>query len=136
MPAPRKPTVANPCRRPMAHTVRGGGMADMRNALVNLFRRARGWRCGRCGGDFLCPMEWEPDGKERWAIEARCGACGTWHSLQLTNAQAAAWELGLDRQTRPIQKALNRLDQERMAREAEGFIAALGRDLIDAGDFA
>jgi uncharacterized Zn finger protein len=108
----------------------------MPRAFAKLFRHRIGLRCERCGSDFLCPMEWEPGGKERWAIEARCGACGTWHSLQLTNAQAAAWELSLDRQTRPIQKALSRLDHERMAREADRFIAALDRDLIDAGDFA
>jgi hypothetical protein len=91
--------------------------------------------CSRCGSDFLCPMDWEPVDDERWCIEARCGECGLWHRLHLTNAQAAAWDVELDRQTQPIQRELRRLDRERMAREVEGFIEALDRDLIDAVDF-
>ena len=108
----------------------------MSNALAKLLRRPVGIPCERCGRDFLCPMEWEADGKEYWAIEARCGACGMWHALQLTNQQAADWEVALDRQTRPIQRAFDRLDRQRMRRQADGFIAALDRGLIDAGDFA
>lgn len=108
----------------------------MPRTLAKLFRHQKGLPCERCGSDFLCPIDWEPDGKEYWAIEARCGACGLWHFLHLTNAQAAAWELALDRQARPIQKAVDRLDRERMSRQIDGFIAALDRDLIDAGDFA
>ena len=108
----------------------------MLSRLAKLFPRRTPLPCECCGGDFLCPMDWEPNGNEFWAIEARCGDCGMWHALQLTNAQAATWELALDRQTRPIQRALDRLDRERMARQAEGFIAALERDLIDAADFA
>jgi hypothetical protein len=55
--------------------------------------------------------------------------------LRLTNAQATAWDVELDRQTRPITPAVRQLDRERMAREVEGFITALERDLIDAVDF-
>jgi hypothetical protein len=106
--------------------------------LRSLFvaRRRAELACSGCGRDFLCPIDWEPVDDDHWQIDARCGACGLWHALRLTNAQTAAWEVELDRQTRPIQLELRRLDRERMAREAEGFIGALRRDLIDAADFA
>jgi hypothetical protein len=42
----------------------------------------------------------------------------------------------VDRQAEPIDRAARRLDQERMAAQAEAFVAALRRDLIDAADFA
>jgi hypothetical protein len=90
-----------------------------------LSRRSSGLECSGCGSDFLCPMEWDPSDDEHWRIDARCGACGLWHRLQLTNAEAAAWDVELDRQTRPIQRSLQRLDRERMARQVEGFIVAL-----------
>ena len=108
----------------------------MPSALARLFRRRSGILCEGCAGDFLCPVEWKTDGKEYWVVEARCGDCGLWHRLHLTNAQAAAWEVELDRQTQPIRRTVDRLDRERMGRQADGFIAALERDLIDAGDFA
>ena len=53
-----------------------------------------------------------------------------------SNAEAAAWDLELDRQTRPIELEWRRLDRERMAREGDAFVIALRRDLIDAADFA
>jgi hypothetical protein len=108
----------------------------MTRAFANLFRHRTTLPCASCGSDCLCPMSWEPDGKEYWVVEARCGDCETWHSLHLTNAQAAAWKVELARQARPIQRAVEQLDRERMAREVDGFVGALERDLIDAGDFA
>ena len=113
-----------------------GWNAGMPRALAKMFRRRTGLPCESCGSDFLCPMSWETDGKEYWAIEARCGDCAMWHSLHLTNAQAATWDVALDRQVQPIRRTVERLDRERMARQAKGFIAALERDLIDAGDFS
>ena len=108
----------------------------MLRPLARLVSRHRpGPACSGCCSDFLCPMEWEPADDEHWRIDARCGACGLWHGLLLTNAQAAAWDVELDRQMRPIRHELRRLDRERMAREAETFIGALRRDLIDAADF-
>ena len=109
----------------------------MLRPLARLFSpRTEQLACSGCGRDFLCPMDWEPVDAEHWCIEARCGACELWHRLHLTNAEAAAWDVELDRQTQPIKRELWRLDRERMAREVEGFIEALDRDLIDAVDFS
>jgi hypothetical protein len=99
-------------------------------------RRRPELACSGCGSDFLCPIHWETADEDHWRIDARCGACGLWHALHLTNAQAAAWDVELDRQTEPIKREFRRLDRERMAREVEVLAAALQRDLIDAADFA
>ena len=69
-----------------------------------LSRRSERLACAGCGRDFLCPMDWEPADDEHWSIDARCGACGLWHRLYVTNAQAAAWDVELDRQTEPIKR--------------------------------
>jgi hypothetical protein len=121
----------------MAQPAPTGGMPLMRRPFARLIpRRRRELACSGCGGEFLCPIDWEPADEEHWQIDARCGACGLWHGLHLTNAQTAAWEVALDRQTRPIEHELRRLDRQRMVHEVEVFATALRRDLIDAADFA
>jgi len=111
----------------------------MSRTLTRLLRRRAqpAWEiCERCHGAFVCPIDWEPADAEHWVITTRCGQCGVWQRLTLTNAQAAGWDMQLDAQVRPIKRAARRLDNERMAAEADAFIAALEHDLIDAGDFA
>jgi hypothetical protein len=123
----------------MPAPVATGGMPAMSGPLARLLRRrlSHAWQaCERCHSAFVCPIEWDPADGEHWLITTRCGQCGVWQRLTLTNAQAAAWDLQLDAQTQPIQRAARRLDSERMAAEADAFIAALAHDLIDAADFA
>jgi hypothetical protein len=133
--------VENPQRTPVAAPDGAAGVrrwnAPMPGPLSRLLQRRRPTlACSGCGSDFLCPMDWEPADADHWHIDARCGACGLWHGLHLTNAQAAEWDVELDRQTRPIERQLRRLDRERMTREVETFATALRSDLIDAADFA
>jgi uncharacterized Zn finger protein len=71
--------------------------------------------CTGCGSSAVCPMVWAPDGPHAWAIEVRCGECGTWAELGLTNAQAAHLDVVLDRQTRLMHAAVERLAHERVA---------------------
>jgi transcription elongation factor Elf1 len=108
-----------------------------KNLLRRVFAGERGLdRCPECGHAFVCPMEWETDGDEHWLIELRCGECGAWRETRVTNAEAKAFDLALDRQCAEIVRALQRSDRERMETELSVFTAALARDLIDAGDFA
>jgi hypothetical protein len=111
----------------------------MSGPLARLLRRRRrpAWLvCEMCGGPYVCPIEWEPADTEHWQITTRCGQCGVWQDVCLTNDQAAVWDVQLDRQMQPIQRAAARLDGERMEAEVDAFVAALERDLIDAADFA
>jgi hypothetical protein len=111
----------------------------MSGPLSRLLRRRRrpAWlACEMCGGPYVCPIEWEPADSEHWHITTRCGQCGVWHELSLTNEQAKVWDVQLDEQMRPILRAAARLDSERMEAEVDAFIAALEHDLIDAADFA
>lgn len=117
----------------------GAAMPVMSGSIARLLRRRRppGWlACELCGGPYVCPIEWEPADEDHWLITTRCGQCGVWRDLSLTNDEASAWDLRLDREMEPIRRAVRRLDRERMAAEADAFIAALEHDLIDAADFA
>ena len=92
--------------------------------------------CPHCRAPFLCPIGWGTFGDDQWWVLSRCGECGHWSETLISNAQAARMDIELNRQQTLIRRAAERLEAERMAVEAEAFIAALQRDLIDAADFA
>jgi hypothetical protein len=92
--------------------------------------------CLICRSGFVCPMEWGAADDAHWWPLSRCRECGVWSEIVITNQQAGRLDLVLDRQQRAIHRAAARLEAERMAAEAEAFIDALRRDLIDAADFA
>ena len=93
-------------------------------------------RCPECLRPMVCPMEWETDGEEHWLMQLRCGECGDWREVRVTNAEAKTFDLTLDWQTGQIRRALDRIDRERMAAELDVFVGALEHDLIDPADFA
>ena len=93
-------------------------------------------QCQSCGSPFMCPTDWGTAGEEHWWVLSRCGECNVWCEIVITNAQAARLDCVLDRQLYAIRRAAAQLESERMAAEADAFIDALHRDLIDAADFA
>ena len=66
----------------------------------------------------------------------RCGACGRWLESFVDNHTAAALDIEMDRSQAQIAAQADALSHERMAAEAEVFVAALRRGLVDASDFA
>lgn len=92
--------------------------------------------CPQCRRSTVCPIAWETDGDEHWLIELRCGECGDWRGLRVTNEQAKAFDVTLDRHTEEIRRALDRIDRERMETELDVLVGALAYDLIDPADFA
>ena len=93
-------------------------------------------RCVACESDFVGPIEWETDGPEHWLITLHCGECGVWRDVRVTNVEAKTFDLELGRQTATIERALAKIDRERMRAEVDAFTAALEHDLIDPADFA
>ncbi len=81
------------------------------------------------------PVEAEALDHGRWDLRLRCGQCGTYRDLVVTDDVAKRYDLDLQRGMTEIAVALKLQDQERMTAEANVFIAALRHDLIDAGDF-
>src|SRR5688572_27376663 len=87
----------------MAHSTHQPLAADIRTTLRRLLAALRGPTqppprsviddnevlCGACASSFVCPMDWNPDGETGWRIETRCGECGAWEDLWLSNQQAA-----------------------------------------------
>ena len=92
--------------------------------------------CERCSANALCPIEWVTFGDDAWLMWMRCGECGRPHEAIVDNATAAAIDVEMDRQQRWIAAYADALSHDRMKDEVETFVAALRRDLVDAGDFA
>jgi hypothetical protein len=65
----------------------------------------------------------------------RCGECGTWRDAIAPRGAARDLDRALEEGLQQISDALDQLDRERMEAQAEAFIAALERDLLDAADF-
>jgi hypothetical protein len=91
--------------------------------------------CTLCGGDHVCPMDWGEKDEDHWWVRSRCGDCGVWSEVIVSNAQAAVLDITLSRQLGQILASAERLDAQRMAESAEAFAAALRCDLIVAADF-
>ena len=90
--------------------------------------------CPRCGGRWLCPVEWAAEDAGHWHVIFRCGGCQTRSALVIDNRQAAgstssstgSWS----RSERP------QSDSTPSAwRRARAFAAALHAGLIVAADF-
>ena len=92
--------------------------------------------CRDCWRSMVCPIAWETDGEEHWLMELRCGECGAWREVRVTNAEAKEFDYTLGRHTTQIRRALARIDRERMEAELEVLVGALEHDLIDPADFA
>ena len=92
-------------------------------------------QCPLCHDDSVVPVEAEALDHGRWDLRLRCGQCGTYRDLVVTDDVAKRYDLDLQRGMTEIAVALKLQDQERMTAEANVFIAALRHDLIDAGDF-
>ena len=69
-------------------------------------------------------------------MRLRCGQCGTYREVVVSNDAANRYEQELNRGMAEIAAAAARDDRERMGAEMRVFVAALEHDLIDAGDFA
>jgi hypothetical protein len=81
------------------------------------------------------PAHAEPLDDERWTMLLRCGACDATVPRIVSNQDAQRYDCDLDRGFSAIASALERVERARMAEWTEAFVTALGRDLIDAGDF-
>jgi hypothetical protein len=91
--------------------------------------------CLVCGSCFVNPVESRDAGGGAQLLLLRCGECGSWRQAIAPPGAAKAFDRALDAGAEAIRETLERLDRERMTAQAEAFIAALRRDLIDAGDF-
>ena len=111
---------------------------------MHFFRRAPGRRgpanglivCVTCGSDFVSPLEWVEHDATNWWMRLRCGACGEFREVVVSQEVANRYDRALDQTSEAIVTTLARLDRERMTAEVNAFTTALRLDLFDAGDFA
>jgi len=92
-------------------------------------------QCRFCHHDFVVPVWWEEVDDEHWHMLLRCAQCETYRDVTVGDDVAQAYEQDLQRGRSEIAASLKRSDRERMLAELPVLIAALERDLIDAGDF-
>jgi hypothetical protein len=92
--------------------------------------------CAHCGAECMCPISWEETDETHWWIRLRCGECQVWRDVVVGDDEAAALERTLGTHTALIERAVARLDLERMATDLGVLITALERDLIDPSSFA
>ena len=76
-------------------------------------------QCALCHAEYVVPVWWESLDEERWQMLLRCGACGTYRTVTVGNDLAQAFERDLNRGMREIRAAVDRIDRDRMAVEAE-----------------
>lgn len=91
--------------------------------------------CRSCSSDWVIPTTWTQHDEERWWIYLRCGGCGASREVVVSDAVAQRYDVELDRGMHEITRALDRLEREEMAREAEALATALELNLVDADDF-
>jgi hypothetical protein len=91
--------------------------------------------CPICTADAVSVVDLEPVDEVFAELELRCGGCGTWRRLRTSSAAAQLLEHKLERQCRWMQELAERTDRERMASDADAFVAALRSEIEGADDF-
>jgi hypothetical protein len=92
--------------------------------------------CAVCGSSVVNPVDWDESDESRWWVLLRCGECAWSREAIITDNEAKQLERDLELGLCEIARVVDRLDRERMVREANSFITALRRDLIGPADFA
>jgi len=87
--------------------------------------------CTSCASAHVIAGTWTKQ-DESWWIQVRCGECGASRDVVVSDAAAQRYDRGMH----AIARALDRLEREAMAKDAEAFATALDLDLVDADDFA
>jgi hypothetical protein len=91
--------------------------------------------CTSCDSDYVHPVDWCESGEEHWWMLLRCGECRVEREVTVADRIAQRFDDDLDAAEREIERAVARLDAERMAVELEAFVAALEQDVIAPADF-
>src|SRR4051794_24477842 len=91
--------------------------------------------CTSCNSVYVHPVEWSEIGDAHWWMLLRCGECGTEREVTVADQIAQRFGETLDAAEREIERAVARLDAERMAVEVELFAAALEWDFVGPDDF-
>jgi hypothetical protein len=91
--------------------------------------------CLDCRRDFVCPVEWVEAGPMFWRVLLHCGWCGRWESGLFDQVTVDAFDVRLDVLERVLLADARRFEAANMAREVDGFVAALAAGAILPEDF-
>ena len=85
--------------------------------------------CRSCASEHVIATAWTKQ-DESWSIHVRCGECGASREVVVSDAAARRYDRGMH----AIARALDRLEREAMAKEAEALATVFDLDLVDADD--
>lgn len=91
--------------------------------------------CGRCGCEFVQPVDWDEAGPRHWRLELRCPNCGGHGTVVVEDEVVDHYDLELERGSAELARTLHRVSQENIDDEVARFAAALGADAILPEDF-
>jgi hypothetical protein len=92
--------------------------------------------CVVCGARRVSPVDWDQRGPSWWWVRVRCGECGAFRQVVIDDAEAARFDMDLERAADELAEALEAFERECMLAEGRCWTKALQLDLVDAGDFA
>ena len=107
----------------------------LRRRRLRASKRAPLIVCRTCGTDYVIPVEWTEDGPSCWWMRLRCGECGSFREVVVSNELAQRYNADLNRGVDLIAGSLRRVEQAAMAALADRLATALRLDLVDAADF-
>lgn len=91
--------------------------------------------CVECNDDMVYPFDWDEHDADTWFVIARCGNCGIFRELYMTNAEVEDWDCWLDDTADEIMRAYKSLMRDNMHGEIERFVKMLELDIIMPEDF-
>jgi hypothetical protein len=91
--------------------------------------------CGRCGSDFVHPVQWSETGPRHWQVMLRCPEC-EWSGTGIFSQDAVdRLDAELDRGIAVLARQLRRMVHDNLAEEIDRFAVALHAGFVLPEDF-
>lgn len=91
--------------------------------------------CPVCRGDLVHPVDWERTGDATWRLRLRCPECETERTVEMDRPQVERLNRELYHGAQTLAREAERLSRQNFEDEAQRFIRALRRGLIEPIDF-
>jgi hypothetical protein len=91
--------------------------------------------CPVCGSTLVYPVDWERAGNAAWTLRLRCPECEMRREVRIGRTSVEQFNRDLYHGAQAIAREAERLTRLNFEDEAERFVTALERDLIQPMDF-
>jgi hypothetical protein len=91
--------------------------------------------CGRCGSEYVHPVEWSEAGPSHWRVTLRCPEC-EWSGTGVFSQEAVErFDAELDRGTAVLSRELRRVAHDNLVERIDRFAEALHAGFVLPEDF-